>query len=59
VSLVLIPASRLVTRLSAGDDSGERSRIVVTELGAADLRGCDEGERARRLRAIASAHSAV
>jgi acyl-CoA hydrolase len=31
----------------------------VTELGAADLRGCDADERARRLRAIASAHSAV
>jgi acetyl-CoA hydrolase len=60
LSLVLIPASRLVTRLSGpvtipASDAG----IVVTELGAADLRGCDGDERARRLRAIASAHSAV
>jgi len=57
-SLVLIPASRLVARLS-GPVSTSDAGIVVTELGAADLRGCDEGERARRLRAIASAHSAV
>ena len=57
-SLVLIPASRLVTRLS-GPVSTSDAGIVVTELGAADLRGCDERERARRLRAIASAHSAV
>jgi acetyl-CoA hydrolase len=60
LSLVLIPASRLVTRLSGpvtipASDAG----IVVTELGVADLRGCDGDERARRLRAIASAHSAV
>lgn len=60
LSLVLIPASRLVTRLSGpvtipASDAG----IIVTELGEADLRGCDDGERARRLRAIASAHSAV
>lgn len=57
-SLVLIPASRLVATLS-GPVSTNDAGIVVTELGAADLRGCDEGERARRLRAIASAHSAV
>lgn len=57
-SLVLIPASRLVARLS-GPISTRDAGIVVTELGAADLRGCDEAERARRLRAIASAHSAV
>jgi len=60
VSLVLIPASRLVARLSGpatlpADEAG----VVVTELGAADLRGCDERERARRLRAIASAHAAI
>lgn len=58
ISLVLIPASRLVARLS-GPVSTIDAGIVVTELGAADLRGCDEPERARRLRAIASAHSAV
>lgn len=57
-SLVLIPASRLVTRLS-GPVSTADAGIVVTELGAADLRGCGDAERARRLRAIASAHSAV
>ena len=57
-SLVLIPAARLVARLS-GPVSTSDAGVVVTELGAADLRGCDERERARRLRAIASAHSAV
>jgi len=60
VSLVLIPASRLVTRLSGPVTiPASEAGIVVTELGAADLRGCDESERAHRLRAIASAHSAV
>jgi acyl-CoA hydrolase len=57
-SLMLIPASRLVARLS-GPVSTRDAGVVVTELGAADLRGCDADERARRLRAIASAHSAV
>ena len=57
-SLVLIPASRLVASLS-GPISTSDAGIVVTELGSADLRGCDDVERARRLRAIASAHSAV
>jgi acetyl-CoA hydrolase len=57
-SLVLIPASRLVARLS-GPVSTSDAGIVVTELGAADLRGCDDAERARRLRAVASAHSAL
>ena len=55
---MLIPASRLVARLS-GPVSTRDAGVVVTELGAADLRGCDADERARRLRAIASAHSAV
>lgn len=55
-SLVLIPASRLVARLS-GPVTAPDAGMVVTELGTADLRGCDEPERARRLRAIASAHS--
>jgi acetyl-CoA hydrolase len=58
LSLVLIPASRLVGRLSGPVSTGDAG-VVVTELGAADLRGCDDAERARRLRAIASAHSAV
>jgi len=57
-SLVLIPASRLVASLS-GPVSTSDAGIVVTEFGSADLRGCDDAERARRLRAIASAHSAV
>lgn len=58
ISLVLIPASRLVANLS-GPVSTSDAGVVVTEFGAADLRGCGEDERARRLRAIASAHSAV
>ena len=57
-SLVLVPAARLVARLS-GPVSTNDAGVVVTEFGSADLRGCDEAERARRLRAIASAHSAV
>jgi acetyl-CoA hydrolase len=57
-SLVLIPAARLVARLS-GPVSTSDAGVVVTEHGAADLRGCDRDERARRLRAIASAHSAI
>ena len=58
LSLMLIPAARLVASLS-GPVSTKDAGVVVTELGAADLRGCDETERARRLRAVASAHSAV
>jgi len=57
-SLVLVPAARLVARLS-GPVSTSDAGVVVTEFGAADLRGCDAEERARRLRAIASAHSAL
>ena len=53
-SLMLIPATRLVARLS-GPVSTRDAGVVVTEFGVADLRGCDEGERARRLRAIAAA----
>ena len=58
LSLVLVPAARLVARLS-GPVSTSDAGVVVTELGVADLRGCDAAERARRLHAIASAHSAV
>jgi len=59
-SLLLIPGSRLVARLSGpvtipASDAG----IIVTEHGAADLRDCEPPERARRLRAIASAHAAL
>lgn len=53
-SLVLIPASRLVARLS-GPVSTSDAGIVVTEFGAADLRGCSVKERERRLSAIARA----
>jgi len=53
VSLVLLPASRIVPALSApatlpAADAG----VIVSERGAADLRGCDPRERERRLRAI-------
>ena len=53
-SLVLVPAARLVARLS-GPVSTSDAGVVVTELGAADLRGCSVKERERRLHAIARA----
>ena len=60
VSLILVPASRLVAKLSGPVTlPASEAGVVVTELGATDLRGCDAHERARRLRAIASAHSAI
>jgi acyl-CoA hydrolase len=54
VSLLLIPASRIVAELSGpistpGNDAG----VVITEHGAADLRGCTPGERAERLISVA------
>ncbi len=54
VSLTMIPSSRIVERLS-GPVSVPRSEagVIVTEKGAADLRGCPLRERERRLRAIA------
>ena len=53
VSLTLLPASRVVERLSGpvAVPRGELG-VVVTEKGAADLRGCGLRERERRLRAI-------
>jgi acyl-CoA hydrolase len=53
VSLCVLPAKRIVERLS-GPVSTPRSEagVVVTERGAADLRGCTLRERERRLRAI-------
>jgi len=53
VSMVLVPASRIVENLS-GPVSVPRGEagFVVTEHGAADLRGCGLRERERRLRAI-------
>jgi acyl-CoA hydrolase len=53
VSLTLLPASRVVEKLS-GPVAVPRGEVgvVVTEKGAADLRGCGLRERERRLRAI-------
>jgi acetyl-CoA hydrolase len=54
LSIIVVPAARVVEQLS-GPVSVPRSEagIVVTELGAADLRGCTLAERIRRMRAIA------
>ncbi|MEW6689285.1 MAG: acetyl-CoA hydrolase/transferase C-terminal domain-containing protein [Pseudomonadota bacterium] len=53
VSITVVSASRILERLS-GPVSTPRSEIgvVVTELGAADLRGCSLPERARRMLSI-------
>jgi acetyl-CoA hydrolase len=53
LSITVLPASRIVERLS-GPVSVPRSEagVVVTEHGAADLRGCTLSERERRLRKI-------
>lgn len=53
VSITVLPGSRVVEKLS-GPVSVPRSEagVVVTERGAADLRGCSLAERERRLRAI-------
>lgn len=53
VSIVTLPAARIVEQLS-GPVSVPRSEagIIVSELGAADLRGCSLRERERRMRAI-------
>jgi acetyl-CoA hydrolase len=53
VSIMVLPAKRIVERLS-GPVSTPRSEagVIVTERGAADLRGCTLRERERRLRAI-------
>ncbi|HUK05469.1 MAG TPA: acetyl-CoA hydrolase/transferase C-terminal domain-containing protein, partial [Burkholderiales bacterium] len=53
--LLLVPAARIVNSLS-GPVSTPRSEagIVVTERGAADLRGCTLGERERRMRAVSA-----
>jgi len=54
VSLTLISASRIVENLS-GPVATPRSEVgvVVSELGAADLRGCSLAERKKRMKAIA------
>src|SRR5438270_5443326 len=53
LSIIVVPAARVVERLS-GPVSVPRSEagIVVTEHGAADLRGCTLEERERRMRQI-------
>lgn len=55
VSLMLLPASRIVEKLQ-GPVATPRSEagVIVTERGAADLRGCTLRERIERMRAIAS-----
>ena len=55
VSLLVLPAARIVRSLS-GPVSTPRSEagVIVTEKGAADLRGCTLKERARRMQAISS-----
>jgi acetyl-CoA hydrolase len=53
LSIIVVPAARIVERLS-GPVSVPRSDagVVVTEHGAADLRGCTLAERERRMRKI-------
>ncbi len=54
-SLILIPASRIVARLSGPVSTpSSEAGIVVTEHGAADLRGCAPRERAQRLIRVAA-----
>ncbi len=55
VSLLLVPAARIVKELS-GPVSTPRSEagVIVTERGAADLRGCTLRERTRRMEAIST-----
>jgi len=58
VSLMLLPAARIVEQLQ-GPVATPRSEagVIVTERGAADLRGCTLREREARLRALASGSS--
>jgi acetyl-CoA hydrolase len=55
VSLLLVPAARVVKSLS-GPVSTPRSEagVIVTERGAADLRGCTLNERVKRMEAISA-----
>jgi acetyl-CoA hydrolase len=55
VSLLVLPAARVVKSLS-GPVSTPRSEagVIVTERGAADLRGCTLNERMRRMQAISN-----
>jgi len=58
VSLLLLPAARIVRSLS-GPVSTPRSEagVIVTERGAADLRGCTINERMRRMLRISNLES--
>jgi acyl-CoA hydrolase len=53
IAITVLPASRIVAKLR-GPVSVPRSEagVIVTEKGAADLRGCSLRERERRMRAI-------
>jgi len=55
VSLLLLPAARIVRQLQ-GPVATPRSEagVIVTERGAADLRGCTLNERIRRMEAIST-----
>jgi len=54
-SLILLPSSRIVERLSGPVSArADTAGVIVTERGAADLRGCNAAERERRLRAVMS-----
>jgi acyl-CoA hydrolase len=54
VSLVLVPSTRIVERLGGPVTVGRSDAgVVLTEKGAADLRGCSLRERERRLSAVA------
>jgi acetyl-CoA hydrolase len=55
VSIIVIPSSRIVERLSGPVTVGRSDAgIIVTEKGAADLRGCSLRERQIRLQKIAT-----
>jgi acyl-CoA hydrolase len=55
ISLLVLPAARIVRALS-GPVSTPRSEagVIITERGAADLRGCTLNERVRRMLRISS-----
>jgi acyl-CoA hydrolase len=55
VSLLVLPAARVVKNLS-GPVATPRSEagVIITERGAADLRGCTLNERMRRMQAISN-----
>jgi len=58
VSLLLLPAARIVETLS-GPVATPRSEagVIITERGAADLRGCSLKERRKRMSAISALQS--